>query len=247
MKTDHALTHRYESFGEQYARLGLTGTYYLAYRDVPQLISEFRIRIGDALDHGCGGGRGTRYLKNLGFKVVGVDRSNSMLEQARQSDPEGEYRIVPAETLEGIEGESRDLVFQSSVLEECSSTASMISTFNEFYRVLRPDGHVIIITASEELPKGDWVSFTYPTRSQVPRSGDHVRCVIRDSAIAFDDYYWTDQDYQSVFERCDFEVLSLHLPIGKYDEPYEWRDELTRPPWAIYILKKRMRFGPRLP
>ena len=47
-----------------------------------------------ALDFGCGTGRSTRFLRNLGLSVVGADISQAMLEQARALDPSGEYHLI---------------------------------------------------------------------------------------------------------------------------------------------------------
>ena len=236
---DHSKSHRYELFGEQYARLGFADTYYLGFRDIHQLISEYQISVGLALDHGCGGGRAIRFLKRIGFRTIGVDRNAEMVKRALGEDPSGDYRTVPADTLESIASQSIDLIFQSSVLEEYQSIDSMIKTFHEFHRVLQPEGKVIIVTASEELPRGDWASFYYPDRHLMPQSGEQVRCVVRNSDIVFNDYYWTDSDLRRAFDRSSFEVLRLHKPLAKGDEPYEWRDETKQPPWSVYLLRKR--------
>jgi hypothetical protein len=54
---------------ESYADLEFPGTYYLAYRDVPAILREHVIG-GNALDFGCGTGRSTRFLCNLGFRAI---------------------------------------------------------------------------------------------------------------------------------------------------------------------------------
>ncbi len=54
-----------------YAGLQFPGTYYLAYRDLPEIVGEGMGR--HALDFGCGTGRSTRFLTDLGFAAVGVD------------------------------------------------------------------------------------------------------------------------------------------------------------------------------
>ena len=43
------------------------------------------------LDLGCGSGEHTRFLKAMGFEMLGVDASSSQLEAARSADPEGRY------------------------------------------------------------------------------------------------------------------------------------------------------------
>ena len=48
---------------ESYAKLEFPGTYYLAYRDIPGIISK-HVKGKNALDFGCGTGRSTRFLKN---------------------------------------------------------------------------------------------------------------------------------------------------------------------------------------
>jgi predicted TPR repeat methyltransferase len=71
-----------------YAQLEFPGTYYLAFRDLPAILIE-HIHGRRAVDFGCGTGRSTRFLRTLGFDVVGVDISGAMLAQARARDPQG--------------------------------------------------------------------------------------------------------------------------------------------------------------
>src|SRR3990172_2993157 len=77
-----------------YAELEFPGTYYLAFRDLPRIINE-HVRGANALDFGCGTGRSTRFLRELGFNVVGVDIASEMLARAKERDPRGEYRLIP--------------------------------------------------------------------------------------------------------------------------------------------------------
>ena len=92
-------THDYEEHAGEYAELGMEGTQYLAFRDIPMLIQEYAGTIASALDYGCGAGRSTRFLKRLGFNAVGVDVSREMLEQARSKDRSGEYHHIPSGQL----------------------------------------------------------------------------------------------------------------------------------------------------
>ena len=63
------------SRADAYATLEFANTYYLAYRDLPAIISE-HVTGTKALDFGCGTGRSTRFLRKLGFNVTGVKSLN---------------------------------------------------------------------------------------------------------------------------------------------------------------------------
>src|SRR4249920_1211430 len=97
---------------EAYATLEFPGTYYLAYRDLPAIIGE-HVRGRKAIDFGCGAGRSTRFLRELGFDVVGVDISEPMLTRARDRDPQGDYRLVPAGDLSSLVANAYDLVLSA--------------------------------------------------------------------------------------------------------------------------------------
>ena len=77
---------------ESYARLEFPNTYYLAYRDLPEIISR-HVTGNMAVDFGCGTGRSSRFLKRLGFKVIGLDISEDMINKARSLDLSGDYQL----------------------------------------------------------------------------------------------------------------------------------------------------------
>src|SRR5262245_42485210 len=92
-----------------YAELAFPGTYSLAFRDLPDLLSDVR-HGARALDFGCGTGRSTRFLRDLGFEVIGADISGPMLENARSLDPAGDYRLVKDGALEDLGAASFDVI-----------------------------------------------------------------------------------------------------------------------------------------
>ena len=97
------------SRADAYATLEFANTYYLAYRDLPAIMSE-HVTGTRALDFGCGTGRSTRFLRKLGFNVTGVDIAEDMLRIARALDPAGDYRIVPRGDLSEFAPETSDLI-----------------------------------------------------------------------------------------------------------------------------------------
>ncbi|MFX1295584.1 MAG: methyltransferase domain-containing protein [Promethearchaeota archaeon] len=73
---------------ESYAKLEFSGTYYLAYRDLPEIILK-HVKGKNVIDFGCGTGRSTRFLKKYGFNMIEIDISAEMLKKAQELDPEG--------------------------------------------------------------------------------------------------------------------------------------------------------------
>jgi ubiquinone/menaquinone biosynthesis C-methylase UbiE len=74
---------------EAYSKLDFSGTYYVAFRDLQEIILS-NVKGQKALDFGCGSGRSTRFLEKLGFQTIGVDISEAMLRKAIESDSSGE-------------------------------------------------------------------------------------------------------------------------------------------------------------
>ena len=97
---------------EAYARLEFPGTYYLAYRDLPAILSE-HVRGRKAMDFGCGAGRSTRFLQKLGFDATGVDIAEDMIRKAREIDPGGDYRLIGEGGIAGAADGSFDLVLSA--------------------------------------------------------------------------------------------------------------------------------------
>lgn len=95
-----------------YATLEFPGTYYLAYRDLPEIIRA-HVRGTKALDFGCGTGRSTRFLKRLGFDAIGVDIAEDMLKLARGRDPMGDYRLVEKDGVGELSRGAFDLVLSA--------------------------------------------------------------------------------------------------------------------------------------
>jgi SAM-dependent methyltransferase len=81
-----------EERARAYATLQFPGTYYIAFRDLPGLIRRHN-HGSRALDFGCGTGRSTRFLRNLGLNVIGADVSQAM-DHARALDSSGEYHLI---------------------------------------------------------------------------------------------------------------------------------------------------------
>ena len=228
------------SRAEAYATLEFANTYYLAYRDLPAILSE-HVSGTRALDFGCGTGRSTRFLRKLGFNVTGVDLSEDMLRIARALDPPGDYRIVPGDNLTEFDAESFDLIVSLFTFDNVPSAAK-VRIFSDLRNLLRPTGTIVSVVSSPDIYTHEWASFTtrgFPENAAA-RSGDVVQIVVTDhqDRRPVEDILWTDESYREVYSAASLQAIQVFKPLAKGDEPYSWVSETKIPPWVIYVLKR---------
>jgi ubiquinone/menaquinone biosynthesis C-methylase UbiE len=229
---------------EAYARLEFPGTYYLAYRDLPEIILE-HANGRKAMDFGCGAGRSTRFLQKLGFDVIGVDVSEEMVKKAREIDPKGDYRVVKEGDLSQFEDDSYDLVLSVFTFDNIPTMEKKVKNFKEIQRLLKDEGKMVNLVSSPEMYTHEWASFStrdFPENKSA-KSGDKVRIIITDveDKRPVEDVVWNDEHYQETYQRAELELVRTYQPLVKENEPYQWVNETRIAPWVIYVLKKGKR------
>jgi len=230
------------SRADAYATLEFANTYYLAYRDLPAIMSE-HVTGTKALDFGCGTGRSTRFLRKLGFNVTGVDISEDMLRIARASDPSGDYRMVPGVNLTVFAPETFDLMASLFTFDNIQSAAKA-RIFSDLRNLLRPTGTLVSVVSSPDIYTHEWASFTtkdFPENAAA-RSGDVVRIVVTDhqDRRPVEDILWTNESCREVYKEASLQAIQVFKPLAKGDEPYSWVNETKIPPWVIYVLRQAM-------
>jgi SAM-dependent methyltransferase len=232
-------TYEDKAYAASYARLRYPGTYYLAFRDLPDLIRP-HIGGGKALDFGCGTGRSTRFLVDLGFETVGVDIAPQMIEQARALDPSGDYRLIASCELGGFAADTFDVILCAFTFDNIPTRERKVSLFAELRRLLAPEGRIINLVSSPEIYWHEWASFStskFPENRRA-RCGEIVRIIVTDldDKRPVEDVLWPEADYRDVYAEAGLRVDRLHRPLGRREEPYAWISELTVAPWTIYLL-----------
>jgi len=226
---------------QAYARLDFPGTYYLAFRDLPDIIAA-NVTGRRGLDFGCGAGRSAAFLRRLGFEVTGVDISPSMIELARKADPSGRYQLIEDGDFGGLPAGDFDLILAAFAFDNIPDVSGRVRLLSGLRELLRPGGRIIVLGSTAELYTHEWASFT--TRqfagNRTARSGDAVQIVIKDVADQrpVTDYLWSHEDYLRLFSAAELEVLDCRRPLGRQDEPQRWEAELTTAPWVIYVLRR---------
>lgn len=226
-----------------YAKLEFPGTYYLAYRDLPEILSR-HAGGARALDFGCGTGRSTRFLSRLGFEVIGVDIAEPMLLRAREMDPQGTYLLVPDGDLSALAASSRDVVLSAFTFDNVYALERKVALFRSLGGLLAPGGCIVNLVSSPEIYRNEWASFStkdYPENHSA-KSGDKVRIVMLDveDRRPVEDILCTDEDYHEVYRRAGLEPVATYRPLAKPSEPFAWVSETTVAPWVIYVLRTAM-------
>ncbi len=161
---------------EAYAELEFPGTYYLAYRDLPEIIFE-HIKGNTAIDFGCGTGRSTRFLQKLGFNTIGVDIAKDMINKAKGIDPKGDYRLVEDGNLNNIKDNTYDLVLAVFTFDNIPTMEKKTENFREIVSLLKNEGRIVILVSTPEIYINEWGSFStkdFPENKHA-KSGDKVK------------------------------------------------------------------------
>jgi SAM-dependent methyltransferase len=227
----------------RYATLDIKNTYYLAYRDLPDLFAKYGMS-GSALDYGCGTGRSTRFLHDHGFSTVGVDISEPMVDKACEHQAEGDYRVITPGNLKDFLNDTFDLVLSIMPFDSIATMQEKIDTLVEISRVLKPGGWKILVASSHDIYLREWVSFSaveFP-ENRSAKNGDTVRVFINElgDRRPIEDTLWTEEAYHNTFRRTSLQLVETRHPIVAPDDDYwcEWISEYTHAPWVVFVLQK---------
>ena len=143
MKKDRFIAYEaYKKLAEKYAEIIDVKPHNAEYERPGLLQVMPHVKGKMVLDAGCGSGSLTHWLLDHGATVIGVDASPHMLEQARIRIKDRATLLLHdlREPLDFIEEDSMDLVTSSLVMHYIDEVETV---FREFYRVLKPGGHLV--------------------------------------------------------------------------------------------------------
>lgn len=226
---------------ESYGKLEFPNTYYLAYRDLPEIIRRHTEGF-QAVDFGCGTGRSSRFLKQLGFNVTGIDISADMLAIAGSLDKEGDYRLVQDGQYEHLGTGKYDLVQSIFTFDNIPGWEKRTGILAGLKNLLKPTGKIIMLDSTPELYTNEWASFS--TRDFPENRNAVTGSVVRDIMLdvedrrPVEDIFWTVEDYHKLFADAGLVVDGFYKPLGFASEPFEWVTETEIAPWMIFVLRK---------
>ena len=155
------------------------------------------------LDLGCGGGQDSRYLKAMGYRVMGVDRTLPLLQFAKQRGPSvplilADMRVIP------VRAGSLDGIWAAASLMHLPKAAAM-DVLVQLRRRLRPRG---VLAAS----------MTYGTRSRILQRGWMPgRYFAR----------WRKSELASALRRAGWEIVALRV-VNNQERKGRWINVIGR-------------------
>ena len=181
------------------------------------------------LDFGCGEGRNSRYLSDLGYSVIATDVSKGTLAAARSRL--GKYAVdlrsmAPDEPLP-IEDETIALVVAWAVLHWLGRGSSFQFYLREFKRVMKPGAHMLFTMPTER--------HFLKTKYAVKQSGDRYHCEY-DGARSGCMLYSPDLNtLKSLLKANGFQVLRTM----SYDWCEEGNENDLEHPFSMYAFSAR--------
>jgi SAM-dependent methyltransferase len=133
----------YDRLAEEYARR-ISGE--LQHKPLDRkLLDRFAAGVkgcGEVCDMGCGPGHVSRYLRDAGATVFGLDLSAGMLEQARRLNPEIDFREGNMMSLDLRDETLAGIVAFYSIVNIPGEFLPLV--FREMARVLKPGGQLFL-------------------------------------------------------------------------------------------------------
>ncbi len=196
----------------------------------------------EVLDIGCGAGRTTRHLHELGYRVIAGDIVPQMVERARHILPGADIRVLDATRLELASNAFDAVWFSFNGLDCIYPFASRLQALSEIHRVLKPGG-IFIYSSHNVLGR-----FTRVFRPYKRCLGYHLKFILQSLKNPVLQCYWREWDHGGLLcqyagtpfqqirtlRRKGFELIALK---GK-DVDGLWRVSFGDY-WPHYIARRR--------
>jgi SAM-dependent methyltransferase len=228
-------------YREDLAYIHDTGHADFALRSAPgilEILGEHRVPEGLVVDLGCGSGLWARELLRAGYRVLGIDISEAMVEIAREKAPGAEFRVgsmfeAPIPRCDAVTAVSEVLNY---LFDPENEERGLERVFGRVYEALRPGGvFVLDVLGRGQVPGGasktffegpDWVALNERTEDRergtmtrrivsFRKTGEHYR---RDDEVHRVRLYGPEE-VEEWLGRVGFEVTVLRAygdrPLGE--------------------------------
>ncbi len=195
------------------------------------------------LDYGCGTGKFSRFLRDNGAKVIGVDVSKKMLDEAEAQDVTNiNYHHIVDADLSFMEDNSVDDAVLCFVLCILNKKTEMLKILQEVYRAVKHGGRIVLLSVNWEKSQGkEFISFKLDeVEVEDLTPGKQLEVTLKgDPLIKVKKCFWPISFYKDLLIEAGFSIECVEEPIiAENDDRYEWLDEKTSEPFSIIVARK---------
>jgi SAM-dependent methyltransferase len=170
--------------------------------------------VGSAIEIGCGEGRVSRVLKQLGYRVTATDPVAAMVEASQEVDSADDYAICGANSLPFDTG-NFDLAMAYNVLMDIDDIHAAL---REIRRVMKPDGTLFVSLVHPFRDRGRFdgpqpdATFMMEDSYYGRRRFDGEE-KLNDLRMHFAGWSQPLQNYMAAFEQEKLAIVSLREPV----------------------------------
>lgn len=205
------------------------------------------------LDFGCGPGKVSERIALMDgkYKVIAVDQSQNMLDIAKEKRSYSNitYCLSENDELNFLETSSVDCVIACFVIITNESEHRIKKFISEIYRVLKPNGHFLILDCNPDSTGIQFSTFKNGIVGKQYTTGEKKVQYLKipdELELVLHDWYWKKEDYLRWLEEVGFNNISSfeykisdlkesenHFYMDKYNVD-KWEGEQNNPPFIIY-------------
>ncbi|OGN33915.1 MAG: hypothetical protein A3I39_01485 [Candidatus Yanofskybacteria bacterium RIFCSPLOWO2_02_FULL_47_9b] len=228
----------YDNIAEQYEKWGhgATTDWELGHKKIAKLLEPIKGK--RILDFGCGSGKFSIYLNNLGAEVIGVDISQTQLEVARRvSDKSIQYFIDTDPTVEEKFTGYFDAGVMIFVLCEISSQEIMGQVLSRVHKLLKPGAELVVLNPNWEKSNGkEFLTHQLKYSPELKLGGSVTTILKGNPSIHVPDFFWSKDVYIDMLSKAGFGGFEISEPLAP-DDGTPWKDEKEFPPFLIIKAK----------
>ncbi|CAH0537768.1 class I SAM-dependent methyltransferase [Vibrio marisflavi] len=221
---------------EKYSKSTVSGTGFLAYRDVEKLLSKLNLKPKRALDLGCGSGRSIGVIKDLCDSVTGCDISELALKNTHKSHPDVEVFLNDLSSKQ-YPSAKFDSIFSFLMFCHVDSLQSMSQELERCYNSLNEGGFLLIVKPNRAVAVADFSS-VQGVGTPPELEGDCFNVHLKNVDLVVEDVYWKPETIQQECEKLGFSYLALHQPLGEIADNQPYRDEYHESPYFYLVMQK---------
>lgn len=213
----------------------ISGTGYLAYRDIPKIIDLYKINLNKILDFGCASGRSTNFLNKLSKLVCACDISPRAVSIVKKS-------ITNKAFINNLKSDFYQYYPYTSIFTfftflHLTSKEEIIDELKRCNNSLEYNGFLTIVTAHKNLFYKNYVSVGCIDNNP-NLDGDITQIKLKKIDCEVTNCFWEYSTLSELANQCGFNIAGIHFPVGDQIDKQDYIDEYSFSPYVYLVLKK---------